>query len=216
MSIDTRISLLLTSSFEPVFQGCWIEQHKFQGYPSSHNFPEFLRRLNGIGDYVAASLFPKALFDETKHFRDITTVIAELSEWETLANDLLSFYKEIDDTGDQSNLFTNHAHCWQVSQSCALRHYDSRMTACSTRIQELCGKMDPKVAESVKAFLQGYVTWHLTNPRYRLHELVEKFGDGGTGKEFKGFWEKAREVGDVDPSTWAVPLLEDLIGKAED
>ncbi|KAK5991842.1 Trichodiene synthase [Cladobotryum mycophilum] len=76
------------------FQACWIEQHNFKGFPGSHDYPGFLRRMNGLGHCVGASLWPADEFDEEKLSLEITTAIAQMENWMVLVNDLFSLYKE--------------------------------------------------------------------------------------------------------------------------
>ncbi|KAK6207360.1 hypothetical protein LQW54_007187 [Pestalotiopsis sp. IQ-011] len=77
------------------FQGCWIEQKNFGGFPGSGYFPDFLRRLNGPGGISSATLFPSSEFDEDLVFEEIVTAVAQMEPQLTLCNDLISFYKNI-------------------------------------------------------------------------------------------------------------------------
>ncbi|THY31790.1 hypothetical protein D6D01_02801 [Aureobasidium pullulans] len=184
-------SLTIFRSTLDFFQGCWIEEHEFQGFKNSHNYPEFLRRMNGLGHCVGASLFPKHDFDESKHIPQISTVIAEMEQWEMHVNDLLSFYKELFDSSDQANFVTNYAHSLRTT---------------------LADK-DEWIKEVVEGFMQGFVTWHLTDPRYRIQELVQRTQNSRLSgqEELTPFWKAAMEVGDVDHKLWAFPPLQAMI-----
>ncbi|TIA29602.1 hypothetical protein D6C78_10125 [Aureobasidium pullulans] len=206
-------SLSIFRSTLDFFQGCWIDQHNFQGYPGSHNYPDFLRRLNGLGQYIGASLFPKQDFDENKHFAEIITVIAEMEQWEIHVNDLLSFYKESFDVDEQANLIVNFAYCTGVSTQDSFSRLTTSIAASGKALTTILMNKAPKMQGVVTAFMQGYVTWHLTNPRYRIGELVEQVDklrlDGN--EQLCKVWKAAMDVGDVDPKLWATPSLQDMM-----
>lgn len=61
-----------------VFAAVQIEQNKFQGFHGNDEFPEFLRRMNGLGHITATSIFPADKFDESEVFREITTSMCQL------------------------------------------------------------------------------------------------------------------------------------------
>jgi hypothetical protein len=59
----------------------------------------------------------------------------------------------------------------------------------------------------------GYITWHLSNPRYRLGDLTAKVsGSGNTvANEFCRYQNSADRVGAVNPEEWAYPSVVDLV-----
>ncbi|KAL0764982.1 hypothetical protein CaCOL14_012241 [Colletotrichum acutatum] len=196
-----------------VFQGCWIEQHNFQGFPGSYDFPGFLRRMNGLGHCVGASIFPKAQFDEKELFTEITSVISQMENWMVFVNDLLSFYKEFDEPRDQTSLVNNYAKCDRITLAEALNKLTRDTIRCSEQIVEVFADKDPSIADTLQTFCQGYVTWHLSDPRYRLRELVTSAagGDSATAKEFRRYQAAGDLVGAVDPKEWAYPPVADLV-----
>ncbi|CAD0028787.1 unnamed protein product [Aureobasidium pullulans] len=206
-------SMTIFRSTLDFFQGCWIEEHEFQGFKNSHNYPEFLRRMDGLGHCVGASLFPKQDFDESKHIPEISTVIAEMEQWEMHVNDLLSFYKESSDSSDQANFVTNYAHCTGCSVEHSLsRLTDSVITSGNAMTTTLADK-DGRIKEVVEGFMQGFVTRHLTDPRYRIQELVQQTQNSRLSgqEELTTFWKAAMEVGDVDHKLWAFPPLQEMM-----
>ncbi|KAK1492451.1 trichodiene synthase [Colletotrichum tamarilloi] len=196
-----------------IFQGCWIEQHNFQGFPGSYDFPGFLRRMNGLGHCVGASIFPKAQFDEKVLFTEITSVISQMENWMVFVNDLLSFYKEFDEPRDQTSLVNNYAKCDRITLAEALNKLTRDTIRCSEQIVEVFADKDPSIADTLQTFCQGYVTWHLSDPRYRLRELVTSAagGDTATAKEFRRYQAAGDLVGAVDPKEWAYPPVADLV-----
>ncbi|THW17596.1 hypothetical protein D6C89_07212 [Aureobasidium pullulans] len=206
-------SLTIFRSTLDFFQGCWIEEHGFQGFNKSHNYPEFLRRMNGLGHCVGASLFPKQDFDESKHVPEISTVIAEMEQWEMHVNDLLSFYKESSDSSDQANFVTNYAHCTGCSVEDSLSRLTDSVITSGNALRTTLADKDGRIKEVVEGFMQGFVTWHLTDPRYRIQELVQQTQNSRLSGQEKltTFWKAAMEVGDVDHKLWAFPPLQEMM-----
>ena len=196
-----------------VFQGCWIEQYNFFGYPGSYEYPTFLRRLNGLGHFMGASMFPSAQFDEKKLFTEITSVIAHMEHWTVFVNDLMSFYKEFDEPRDQTSLVNNYARCDGTTLDEALNKLTRDCIVMSQQIVAVFKDKDPKLADTVFSFCQGSVTWHLCDSRYRLKELWDRAGNSPAGLAFRHYQQSAARVGAVDPKEWAFPLVKDLAEK---
>lgn len=192
------------------FQGCWIEQNNFGGFPGSSYFPHFLRRLNGLGGISSATLFPRSEFDEEAVFKEIVTAIAQIEPQLTLCNDLISFYKEFDSPRDQINLVTNMTHCNGVPWEVAFEQLTSdTILYCEQLVNVFKGK-DPKVEATVRAFVHGYVTWHLCDPRFRMEEVYKLCGDSEADLKFREYYEEATSIGRIDFSLWASPPKQNL------
>nr|UWK20199.1 trichodiene synthase [Trichoderma psychrophilum] len=192
------------------FQGCWIEQHNFKGYRGASDFPGFLRRINGLGHCVGSSIWPAELVDEEKHFLEITTAIAQMENWMVWTNDLFSFYKEYFAERDQTSLVNNYAECEGITLDQALDKLCADIIRSSEEIMLVWKDKDPKMYEILTRFLQGYITWHLCDDRYRLVEVYEAAGDDATAQKFKKYVESARRVGAIDPARYAVPSVNEL------
>ncbi|KAE8357780.1 Trichodiene synthase [Aspergillus caelatus] len=187
------------------FQGCWIEQNNFGGFPGSSYFPHFLRRLNGLGGISSATLFPLSEFDERVVFEEIVTAIAQIEPQLTLCNDLISFYKEYDSPRDQINLVSNLAHCNRVGWEVAFEELTrDTILYCEQLVTVFQGK-DPKVEATVRAFVHGYVTWHLCDPRFRMQEVYDQTGQSEADLKFRRFYEQATSIGVIDFKLWASP-----------
>ena len=175
-----------------VLQGCWIEQHQFHGYRGCDEYPEFLRRLNGLGHSVGASLWPAEMFDEQKLFPEINTAICMVGVWLTWLNDLFSFYKECDEGRDQISLVNNYCHVEGLEIPEALAKLTHNALHLSQRIVFVFKDKDPLVSETVTAFMSGYITFHLTDERYRLRELYDRASeDDEIGRRFRRYFEEA-------------------------
>lgn len=200
----TFCGLTIMRSVFDFFQGCWIETHNFQGFPGSDYYPLFLRRLVGLGGMYGGSLFPAENFDEKALFEEITIAIAQMEPMIDFINDLISFYKEFDDSRDQVSLVTNYC---QV-EGITLREAFDRLTADTIHSVERLraifdGGKTPAVKDSIHAFVQGYVTFHLCNERYRVREVYERSGETHHGTRFRHYYEAATRVGLFDLGEWA-------------
>ncbi|KAM0794083.1 Trichodiene synthase [Usnea florida] len=178
-------SLNLVRSTVDFFQGCWIEQYNFLGFPGSYDYPKFLRRLNGLRHCVEASMFPMAQFDEKELFTEITSVIAQMENWMMFVNDLMSFYKEFDEPRDQTSL--------------ALDKLTRDTITCTEQLIAVFKDKDPRV------------TWHLSDPRYRLKELYERAGDSPAGLKFREYQQASSATAARDPREWAYPSVTALV-----
>lgn len=194
-----------------VFEGCWIEQYNFMGFPGSHDYPTFLRRMNGLGHCVGASLFPRKQFNEQALFVEIVSVIAQMENWMVYVNDMMSYYKESMAERDQTSLVNNYVQCDEISLNDALDKLTRDTIHCSEQMVAVFEGKDPQLVATLKAFVQGYVTWHLCDARYRLSELYERGKETATGMKFREYQKKARKVGAVDPKQWATPTVATLV-----
>lgn len=194
---------ILRSTFD-YFQGCWIETHNFRGFSGSHYFPLFLRRLNALGGICAGSLFPKEDFDEKALFKEITSVIAQLEPVNAFVNDMISFYKEYDNPRDQVGLVMNYCEVEGISMNQAFdRLTQDTIQSCEQLLAIIDSERASKVADTLKSYVHGYVTWHIADERFRMHEVYERAGESADGLKFRKYYEMAMQVGTVDVKDWA-------------
>lgn len=159
---------------------------------------------------MGASLFPEAQFDEKVLFTEITTVIAQMENWMVFVNDLLSFYKEFDEPRDQTSLVNNYVRCNQLTLEEALDKLTRDCIVDSEQLMAVFKDKDPKLVDTLLSFCQGYVTWHLCDPRYRLKELWSETDSDSTSKRFRSYQENAAAVGGIVATLWAYPLVQEL------
>lgn len=140
----------------------------------------------------------------------ITSVIPHLEYWEIYVNDIMSFYKEFDCADDQAILVRNYVRCGP--EASVEEGLDRVATDAITR-SEVLGRVfcankdiDPHVAATVEAFCQGYITWHLSEPRYRLRELGERAGDSAAARKFREHLDAGAHAA-VDSEYWAYPSV---------
>ena len=152
-----------------------------------------------------------AQFDEKALFTQITTVIAQLEHWEVFVNDLMSFYKEFDEPRDQTSLVNNCVRCDRVRLDQALDKLTQDTITCSEQLIAVFKDKDPKLIDTLSSFCQGYVTWHLSDPRYRLKELYELAGDSPAGLKFREYQQAGSATAARDPREWAYPSVVALV-----
>ncbi|OQD68909.1 hypothetical protein PENPOL_c002G09289 [Penicillium polonicum] len=191
------------------FQGCWVEQHDFMGFPESSNSPIFLRQMNALGQCVGCSIFPKEQFDENELFAEITAAIAQIENWIASVNDLLSFYREFDEPRDHTPLVNNYARRNEITLEEALKKLTNDTIVGSEQLLGVFRDKHPRILHTLRTFCQGYVTWHVCDPRYRLQE-VHRLTKESAKVKFHRYLQSAKEVGSVDPKAWAYPSVASL------
>ncbi|KAL5093615.1 Trichodiene synthase [Trichoderma cf. simile WF8] len=192
------------------FQGCWIEQHNFKGFRGSSDYPGFLRRLNGLGHSVGSSLWPLELIDEEKQFSEITAAIAQMENWVVWTNDLFSFYKEYFTERDQTSLVNNYVACDGITLDQALYKLCEDAIRSSEEMIHVFQDKHPMIYESLTRFIQGYITWHLCDDRYRLIEICDSSSNSPIAQKFQNYMESARRVGIIDTARYCVPSVTEL------
>ncbi|KAF7370120.1 Trichodiene synthase [Mycena sanguinolenta] len=199
-------SLNIYRSTVDFFEGCWIEQYAFHGYKGSEDYPDFLRRMNGLGHAVGASIWPAVQFDERRLFREITTAVAMMENWMVWVNDLISYYKEFDNPRDQTSLVNNYCHVSDLSLSEGLEKLTANTLRITEQIVAVFADKDPAVTQTLTKFMHGYITWHLCDKRYRMSEMLEHAReDDPVGARFRQYFAAANEVGCIDPAEWTEP-----------
>jgi trichodiene synthase len=181
------------------FQGCWIEQSSFQGYPGADCFPEFVRRLNGLGSVVAGTSFPYSDFDQKELFQEMSCVMAHMDGVVTSINDLLSYYKEFDQ--DEANLVSNWCVTDGIDKVQALQRLTDQTIHACKQILEIFADRDSGVRDAIRCFIHGFVTSHLCSERYRLRELYDR-ATGTDADAFRAFYEQAINAAMVDTAEW--------------
>lgn len=187
---------MLKSTLE-LFQGFWIESRGFRGSPGASDYPLFLRRLNGLGDFSGAALFPVARFDEDRQFGDIVTVIAQLEPVVALVNDLFSSYKETN--AEEVCLVDTICVTEGVSGEHALdRIAEDGVRAVHTLVDVVESRRCPGVLKTVHDFVRGYIRWHLCDERYQMYDLEARCEGSANAVRFRRFREIACHAGCVD------------------
>ena len=182
--------------------------HHFHGYRGAEDYPEFLRRMNGLGHAVGASIWPAEIFDEQELFKEITAAICMMENWMDWVNDLLSFYKEFDGLRDQTSLVNNYCHVGCLTVYDGLEKLTHKTLRVSKQIMSVFEDKNPRVRTNMTQFMHGYITWHLSNHRYRLNEIYERAsGTDEMSRKFRSYYEDANKVGQIDQAEWVVESI---------
>ncbi|CAI7669308.1 unnamed protein product [Penicillium crustosum] len=203
--------LNMVRSTTDYFQGCWVEQYNLMGFPKSLNSPMFLRQMSKLGQCVGGSIFPKERFDENELFEEITAIITQIEKWIACVNDLLSVYEEFEEPRNQTSLVNNYAQCNEITLEEGLKTLTNDTIVSSEQLLGVFRDKDPGILHTLCIFCQGYVTWHLCDPRHRLqglHSLTKGSAEAIT--KFYSYLQSAKEVGSVDPKEWAYPSVASL------
>ena len=176
----------------------------------------FLRRLNGLGQLTAASLFPKEQFDEQAVFAEVVSAMPTMEHIVTLVNDIFSFYKEFDAPDDQTVLVMNICAVEGISITEALDKLTEYTIRGCQQLFTTFEEKDSQVNATVKAFTMGYITWHLCDGRYRMREIYDRLGDGPIDEKFRVYYEYADQSAGVDLAEWTGASLSKRLPQADE
>ncbi|KAL2277520.1 hypothetical protein FJTKL_15436 [Diaporthe vaccinii] len=188
------------------FEGCWIEQHSFQGWRAADCYPMFVRRLTTVGGGVAGGLLPSSGgFDDQALFKETSIVMAHINGIVALPNDLFSFSKEFDQ--DEPNLVSNLCSVEGMTREQALERVTDQAIHACVRTLELLEDEDAAVRQTIRGFIHGYVTWHFCELRYRMGEVYHAAAApelGVAGKKLREYQDRAFSVGWVPLEEWSL------------
>ncbi|KAI0376400.1 isoprenoid synthase domain-containing protein [Hypomontagnella monticulosa] len=140
------------------------EFEKVKLEPSSHQFPAFVRAMSGIANAYALFIFPPELPLTWK-----LQVLPDCGMFINYTNDILSFYKE-QLSGEEANVVSLISQCRGIGPDIALGELTDEATAAHSRVLDILAP-NSVALEAYKSFSQGYVGFHASDERYRLHEL---------------------------------------------
>lgn len=200
--------ITMVKSTLELIQSFWLERQQFQGFPGASDYPMFLRRLGGLGDFSGAALFPAAQFDEG-HFEDIVTVIAQIEPIVALVNDLFSFYKEVNGPEKDVCLVRNICLVDGLDTEQVLRQVADDSASAVRKLTGILERPQSEAAlKTVNDFVRGYIRWHLCDERYRMKELGARCGNRSSNVvKFRRFHEIACHAGCVDLVDFHSPEL---------
>lgn len=122
-------------------------------------------------------------------------------------NDLLSFWKEFDDADDQNTLINNYISTEGITIEGALEKLMINSLDITERMIKVFADKDENVRQTITKFVHGYVTWHLTDKRYRMVEFYDLVKNLEAGQKFKQYFESAPSIA---PEQWAIPAAPPL------
>lgn len=129
-------------------------------------FVEYRRIMDG---------FPEVYFSfiwEKRQFPDVTVwmqAIPDAMKFINFGNDILSFYKE-ESAGETANYIHDRARYTGQSIEVALMDLVKETTALANRVRHILG--EGVARDAWDSFTEGYLQFHVSNPRYRLREIL--------------------------------------------
>ncbi|KAK7730365.1 hypothetical protein SLS53_009065 [Cytospora paraplurivora] len=130
------------------------------------NWPYYVRDKGGLPEAYGYMVWPKALYPDVGQFLE---AIYDIGVYINLTNDILSFYKE-ELAQDKTNYVSLRAGYAGKDSIPALKDTIRDCVAAFRRASIVFEGRDTYAA-AWKTFAMGYITFHLTNPRYRLAEF---------------------------------------------
>jgi hypothetical protein len=132
-------------------------------------FAQYLRLKTGVAEAYAFMLFPEKQFLEDEYLGTYLPAIWYMQAYLNSANDIMSFYKETLELED-CNFIHNSAKSRGLILSESLQKLCTETAELVQRLRSL-GSTQPKISVAMEDFIQGYIVYHLSQPRYRLREL---------------------------------------------
>ncbi|KAL4733616.1 isoprenoid synthase domain-containing protein [Aspergillus similis] len=143
--------------------------------PTAPDFPYYFRQKTGLPEAYAFFAFPEALFPESVFMPVYLPVIPDLMRYVSLANDLLSYYKESVVGRERFNYTLNHARTNNLTPLALLRETVSSLNACVANVRAALANRDSAdctdLQDAATKLFSGYAVYHYSSARYRLSEL---------------------------------------------
>lgn len=145
------------------------EIHDFESLPEAPNFPHYFRFMTGLVEAYAWFLLPEDIHSPAR-FDLFIQIVPDLMDYTNAVNDLLSFYKEYFVAGERSNLVCLRAKAEGCGLEKVLDSLCVESEVYAARIKAVASE-DNELLQVVDAYLEGYIGFHVSQPRYYLHEL---------------------------------------------
>lgn len=146
--------------------------HKLCPNENSPNFTNYFRLKSGVAEPFSYFIFPSV---RSRHLGDCAhlPIIPDLMAFMDDVNDLMSFYKESMVGDERDNAIYMHAKARGQGLTQALLDYRDTSLKLIGRIRAFAAGTNEEsgLQDQVDEFLNGYMAFHLTYPRYRLSEL---------------------------------------------
>lgn len=137
---------------------------------TTSSFPRWHRRRAGNSESFAHMLFPQRYFPESSFLRSYLPVITDLVDFIDMANDVLSFYKDVV-VGAKTNVcIVNMARIARVNPVSILRETSESCVSTHRGLRETF-LASSTLHENFDEFVTGYLLWHCMQAEYRLSEI---------------------------------------------
>ncbi|KAL3682190.1 hypothetical protein R1sor_000212 [Riccia sorocarpa] len=141
------VSVIIIQGTIDYLVGCIMESWKPEGIAcpaTSSRFPAYMRGKSGLGVPYAHFIFPEKIFPEAKYLEIYLPAIPDIANFTVVVNDILSYYKESLDEGDENTylktmsriLGCNAADLWRSTFECQMK-LTQEITATLSRREDL-------------------------------------------------------------------------------
>ncbi|OCH83893.1 terpenoid synthase [Obba rivulosa] len=136
---------------------------------SSESLPfiEYRRAKSGIPEAYAAFIWERSKFPDEKIYLQ---AVPDAMLYIDYVNDIMSFYKEESDD-EEGTYLRDRARATGKTSSEALRGVIDEVVAAANRARKILG--EGAARDAWESFMKGYVAFHTSSPRYRLHEIMD-------------------------------------------
>lgn len=130
-------------------------------------FPDWVRAKSGATAQYAYWLFPRDQYPDVEAYLQ---AIPDIMKFISHCNEVLSFYKE-ELSGEKANYVHMRSRTTGKSVLETLRDICSETIAYAKRLSIVLAD-SPTASAVLQRFISDYVGFHLSSPRYRLHDLL--------------------------------------------
>ncbi|KAI8270627.1 hypothetical protein K4K58_008452 [Colletotrichum sp. SAR11_239] len=182
------------------------EFHGLKHCKEASGWPDYVRDRSGVPEAYAYFIFPK---EQCPNIGQYMQGIPDMMTYINYANDILSFHKETL-AGETDNYINTRAVCEQREPLAVLETVVAEAIEANSRVVGLLRtRSDPMYALKWDEFFNGYIFFHLSAKRYKLHvypglahegvkELVDE-GVSGLAEAVKGLEEfGGQRTGDME------------------
>ncbi|KAJ5935473.1 terpenoid synthase [Penicillium verhagenii] len=144
---------------------------KFSQLRLSPGFPQYFRYLTGNAEAFVWLMVPRDVcpgYGET--FKLFIQAVPELIDFTNKVNDILSFYKESIVSSESDGYVYHRAEVNQVTPLQCLNEMVDEVHDNIDRIEAMVVG-DADLFEVAKAYIRGYIGYHIIEPRYKIGEL---------------------------------------------
>nr|AVL27451.1 terpine synthase-like protein MTPSL6 [Anthoceros punctatus] len=182
-------SLMIKSVFdfmEANLQEQHYERHPIEYTADMSQLPRFLRYKSGVSEVFShfvilqTSSSGSASQDEHFFYNELYPMVPELIDFIDFGNDVLSFYKEVQEGEDSISIVTHS----RIHNLPLLQSLQERMEAVihsRTRLMALADRTgSDAIKDRIVRFFQGFMSCHIVDKRYRLDEVLRGWYNGGS------------------------------------
>ncbi|KAI0106224.1 isoprenoid synthase domain-containing protein [Nemania sp. FL0031] len=156
------------------------EFHGLQHCREASGWPDYVRDRTGVSEAYAYFIFPR---DQCSDIGAYIQGIPGMMTCINYVNDVLSFHKETL-AGETDNYINTRAACEQRDPLAVLETVVTETIAATSHVVGLLStRSDPVYASKWKEFLNGYIFFHITTRRYKLHVYARLAYEGVCGRE---------------------------------